>query len=247
MRRNKINKYYSSIIILLALLSLSCSNKQNVNQIINGENFKYVLFDNLTDWVIPDISDSLEDNYLRILKDLQIKRLPMININIWFNEDNFLDVQEKRIGERYPGSTGYISNNEIFILYTGISTAETALHEFVHIVSLQINPDFDNNPRWLWEAIAIYESNCPKLEPSKFSDITVENYPTLSELNSDFNSNQSVYIFGYTLTEFIIYKWDIKHLNDLIRANGDIESVLMVSDQEFEYEWFSYINDKYLN
>ena len=32
------------------------------------------------------------------------------------------------------------------------------VHEFAHCVSLQVNPRIANNPRWLWESVAIYES-----------------------------------------------------------------------------------------
>ncbi|MBF9018932.1 MULTISPECIES: hypothetical protein [unclassified Oceanispirochaeta] len=209
LRKFRIKKIRFSIILLLALLNFSCTNKQNENKKkIDVGNFRYELFDDLSDWVVSDISEYLEKNYLRILEDLQIKHIPKTTIKIWFNEENFLEIQEMSIGNRYPGSTGYINNNEICILYTGNNTAETALHEFAHLVSLKINPELDNNPRWLWEAIAIYESNCPRLEPSRFSQLSVENYPTLSDLNTDFNSSQTIYDIGYTLTEFILYKWD---------------------------------------
>ena len=38
---------------------------------------------------------------------------------------------------------------------------EAAVHEFAHGVSLHVNPRFGNNPRWLWEAVAIYEQADP--------------------------------------------------------------------------------------
>ena len=41
-------------------------------------------------------------------------------------------------------------------------------HEFAHCVSLKINPAIGNNPRWLWQAVALYEANLP-WDPSMLS------------------------------------------------------------------------------
>jgi len=32
------------------------------------------------------------------------------------------------------------------------------VHGFCHAVSLYVSPTFGNNPRWLWEAVALYEN-----------------------------------------------------------------------------------------
>ena len=33
-----------------------------------------------------------------------------------------------------------------------------SVHEFAHAVSLALDPSFSNNPRWFWEAVAVYEA-----------------------------------------------------------------------------------------
>ena len=59
-----------------------------------------------------------------------------------------------------PGATGYVTGREqARILFTSAAETESvAVHEFAHIVSLFVVPNFANNPRWLWESVAINES-----------------------------------------------------------------------------------------
>ena len=36
--------------------------------------------------------------------------------------------------------------------------ATNVVHELAHCVSLRVNPRIGNNPRWLWESVAVYEA-----------------------------------------------------------------------------------------
>ena len=106
----------SPLINLLSFLTvfiLGCS-KNNLNDpssiIRDAENtghFEFVLYDNLTESVIPDISKKLEDNYSRVLDDLEVSTVPKITVKIWNDETNYLNAQQKDLGIKYPGSQVY--------------------------------------------------------------------------------------------------------------------------------------------
>jgi len=125
--------------------------------------------------------------------------------------------------------------------------SQTAVHEFAHLVSLQVNSNFANRPRWLWEAVALYECQ-DFVYPKSLPYMVSGDYPTLSELNTDFNSsNHSIYSVGYVLLEFVVQTWSMAKVIDLIKTNGNIPSVLGITTQMFESGWHQYVEDKYLN
>ena len=184
---------------------------------------------------------------LLILNDLQVLNLPKISVKIWGSKERFLEAQESSIGKRYPRSFGYVWWGEVRLRYRGSRTAQTAVHEFVHVVSQHINATIANNPRWLWESVAIYESGSPRFNPSKISYMKGGNYSSLSDLNYDFNKSREIYRVGHTLIEYIVQKWGGISVIQLIKTNGNIESVLKISTEEFEEGWYQYTEKKYLN
>ena len=127
-----------------------------------------------------------------------------------------------------------------------LSAQKEAVHEFAHVVSLNLHPNFGNNPRWLWESVAMFaaeEFRDPKDVPS----LREGSYPTLEELNTDFNSGRSIYDVGYVLVDYIINTWDHDHLIALIRSNGAIEQTLGISESDFEKGWQQYVEETYLS
>ena len=72
-------------------------------------------------------------------------------------------------------------------------------------------------------------------------------YPTLSELNTDYNlSNHKIYDVGYTILEYIIETWSMDHVISLIEENGNTSTVLGLSSSDFEEGWYQFVNEKYL-
>jgi hypothetical protein len=104
-----------------------------------------------------------------------------------------------------------------------------------------------NNPRWLWEAVAIYESGYPRFDPSKISYMKGGDYSSLTELNEDFNKGREIYQVGHALIEYIVRKWGSVSVVELIKTNGSIEFVLKISPEECEKGWYQYVEQTYLN
>ena len=232
---------------LLVLFLISCNSNDPLGpEDFNNENFSYILYGDLPTSILIPISQELNGNHTRITNDLGVENMPRVSLLLWADEEEFQADMRIRIGTNYPGATGYVTgDNEICMLNVG-NLPLTAVHEFAHLVSLQVNPYIANNPRWLWESIALYESR-DFVDPKTLNYMVNGDYPTLSELNTDYNlSNHQIYDVGYTILEYIIETWSVDHVISLIEENGNISAVLGLSSSDFEKGWYQFVKYKYL-
>ena len=103
------------------------------------------------------------------------------------------------------------------------------VHEYAHLVSMQVNPTIPNNPRWLWEAIATYEAE--QLDhPGTWPSGTLA-FPGFAALNQ-FNSPLP-YRWGYLISEAVLERWGDEGCLALIEANGRMLEALNISEPEF--------------
>jgi len=236
----------------MLLFLAKCSGDGSVNPKDNSnpessssEHFSIILYDGLNQNITGPVIKMLEDNYARVLGDLNLISMNRVTVKIWSEESNFLNDMQSDIGTRYPGSTGYVYGPaEVRILYRG-NAAQTALHEFCHAASLVVNYRFGNNPRWLWEAVAIYESGEFR-DPKSIGYLVSGNYPSIEELNSDFNAgNNKIYEVGYLISEYIISNWGKTSYVNLIKSNGNIAAAIGITVNQFEEEWRHYVQSRY--
>jgi RNA polymerase sigma-70 factor (ECF subfamily) len=113
-------------------------------------------------------------------------------------------------------------------------------HEFTHCVHLNIDYS-PNNPRWLWEGVAMYESGW-FMDPAQIDQIKNRNFPALQELG-----NGMEYALGYVIIEAIKDMWGFDAVIGLIKSRGDVEKVLSISEVKFEQDIFEHIYKKYVN
>ena len=244
------------IFFLFLLITLTgCSSDETTKpetengnpQDLSSTHFSCVLYDGLSNSIVLPILSKLETNYNRVTNDLA----PGVSINktmvsIWNDNEHFLSDMQKALGVRYPGATGYVyGKSEIRILFwTG--SPQDALHEFCHIVSLYVNNNFGNNPRWLWESAAVYEAG-EFVDPKSLSYLVQGNFPTLAELNTDVNAGaQKIYQVGYIISEYIINTWGNTKYIELIKSSGNINTTLGITASQFESGWKQYVQNKYL-
>jgi len=237
------------LILSIIIINTTACSKESVNDttsVSTSRNFTFVLYDGLTQDITAPILKKLEDNYARVLADLKVEKMDPVKIQIWNSEAEFQNIIKKDLGTNFWGATGYVyGKNDVRVLNRG-SAAQIALHEFCHAVSMYVNNRIGNNPRWLWEAVAIYESG-ELVNPKSVSYLAAGNFPTLNELNTDYNSsNHKIYSVGYVLSEYIITTWGKDKYVDLIKTNGDVQSSLGVSVQQFEIGWKDFVTKKYL-
>lgn len=211
-----------------------------------SEHFQF-FFDGLSDAPLRPIAEALEDNYDRIVSDLGGVSMPVVSVKVWRSREGFYDEMERLIGVRYPGADGYVYGGEELHVRLVDDAPIKAVHELAHAVSLSLNPTFANDPRWLWEAVAIYEAG-QFVHPSRLSYMARGDYPSIQELNSGFGTGgNKIYSVGYVLAEYIVEGWGMDALRELIRANGDVSAVLDMSVEEFQQGWHGWVEARYLS
>jgi len=195
--------------------------------------------------VVDAIADRLEAERGRLLSDLRVADVSQVRVRIWQDQAAWNAEVVRYFGRSFT-TGGYIAGPGEMRLLAVDRVAVNATHEFAHIVSLHVNPGFANNPRWLWEATALYE-NGELVDPRTLGYMTSGRPPTLQTLNSDISANTQVYEVGYTLAEFVVATYGRDALLGLIRANGDIAAVLGLTPAEFERDWYAFVRARHLS
>jgi hypothetical protein len=243
---------YNLIFLLLPLLLVNSCNKNSdetdpITGPIESDHFTFTLYDGLPQSIIAPIINEMNNNYNRILNDLDVQSVQKTKVEIWDDETHFQNDMKRDIGINYPGTLGYIYNMTCIRLLNRGNLAHNTVHEFAHIVSLYVNNHFANNPRWFWEAVATYESG-EFYNPKNLSYLAAGNFPTITELNSDFNSgNRKIYEVGYLISEYILETWGKESYILMIKLNADIKNVLGVTTQQFETGWKNFVLTKYFS
>jgi len=197
------------------------------------------------DAMLHAAADRLETEYPRILSDLGVGTHPIVTVRIWQDTTSFYNELTRYFGVRYQ-ATGYITGPAELRLLAGGNVTTNAAHEFAHAVSLDVNPRFANNPRWFWEAVALYE-NGEFVHPRSIESMARGNFPTLQQLNADPNGDSQIYQLGFVLGEFIVSRYGRASFLRLIETNADLQAVLGVSASEFEAAWQSFVRQRYLS
>ena len=112
---------------------------------------------NTTDSTLRAAADRLEAEYSRVLSDLGVASHAMTTVRIWQDQTTYFNELIRYFGVRYSAA-GYITGPTELRLIENNDLNSNVVHEFVHAVSLDVNPRFGNNPRWLWETVALYET-----------------------------------------------------------------------------------------
>ena len=114
-------------------------------------------------------------------------------------------------------------------------------HEVAHCVTLHANSTIAGRPRWLWESIALYESR-QSVDLRSLEYLSGGSLPTLDDLN---NINDTrIYEVGYSIIEYVVGKWGIEAVRELIRTNGDLVKTLHIGQKQFQESWHSYVLNK---
>jgi hypothetical protein len=238
-------------LIITTLLIICCTYLEA--QIYKTNHFK-IFYPKFDDKNIKEIADSLENNYTRIITNLQSQELQIVSIYFYADTASFRE-SVKRWNRNLPkwaiGIT--LGDSAIHMISPDSPDARNqdfnyqemikgTIHEFAHCVSRHINMTIANKPRWLWESIAIYESN-QSSDPHQLSYLVNQKPPTLIELND--MSKPYVYEVGYFIAEYLVESKGNDVLNSLIKNNGNIQQTLNMDDEEFTKQWFAFVKKKY--
>ncbi len=248
-RRSRGFRLRGALAVALAL-GVGCASCASVRMegdariYVAGE-FTFKLHPGVDSKAVAPMLRMLELNAGRIKADLGVKDAGSRTVHVRGGWQEHLSTMEQLIGGRYFGVTGYIANANRIELLSTPNLAQDALHEYAHTLSLYVNKRFINNPRWLWEAIAVYESG-EFLHPRAIPYLAAGYYPTIAVLNGDLGAGEKrIYQLGYLLIEFIKATWGMPAVLALIRNGGDIPEALGVTVAEFESLWKLFVVNKY--
>lgn len=217
------------------------------------EHFKfYCEADDLS--AIDDVVQNLENNYERVTSDLQINPLKKFDIVFFPNQDWFL----KAINVLQGNITGLWKNEVIYLQSPAILTAvsheipNTALHEFIHALTYEINPEPGTVtinrkiPPYIVEGIAQYEAGGQAYAFMEANEAIRKNtFPTFDELekmNSTFNPE--LYTWGSLFFEYVDNLYGSKKIAEILK-NADIEEVFGKNKGEIRTEWIEYLKKAY--
>lgn len=196
-----------------------------------------------SDETVAQIAAGLEARYAKVVADLETGEVERIRVEVWTDEASFLAEMERFFGRRY-NATGYVTGPSVIRVLAVPQVVRNATHEMSHAISLRMNPTFANQPRWLWESVALFE-NDELVDPRSFPYLVQGRFPTLSELDADPNTSRQVYEVGYLIGEFVVARAGRDGLLRLIRANGDVTSVGFASPAAFEEAWKAFVRERY--
>ena len=117
-----------------------------------------------------------------------------------------------------------------------------AVHEFVHLVNNQINPDL---PVWLNEGVAAYIGHHDLYADVCQYAFPFELMPALHDLQRSYNSVQAADLFSYSVVDYIGNEFGQDTINRLIRSPEAFEEVLGMTRTEFEARWRKYVSEHY--
>jgi len=180
---------------------------------------------------------ALEAAYPRVTEELGQSGLPRVTVRF------YPDLESFRAATGWD-AWGLIQGPNLFLMVASPFQPVIAVHEFAHCITLHLDRTADNNPTWLWEAVAVYEAR-DFTHPRSIACLANRQFPSLSQLNQR-GGPCDIYRVGYTLAEYIVDGWGLPGLRDLIVAHGDIPGVLGLSAAEFEAGWQRFVEERYL-
>jgi hypothetical protein len=223
---------------------LSASFSESLSLKVQTAHFQ-VFGSTTPDATLRAAADRLEAEYLRIVSDLGVASHPMVTVRVWQDSTSYYNELTRYFGTRY-NATGYTTGPTELRLLVGGNLDANAVREFVHAVSLAVNPRFRNNPRWFWETVALYE-NGEFVHPRQLEFLVNGKFPTLTQLDGDVTTDTPISQVGYLLGEFIVSRYGRAPFLRLIETGADLQGVLGLSTAEFEAAWQSYVRQRYLS
>lgn len=193
---------------------------------------------------IDSLAMDMERNYKRILQDLQVNNIPKVSVRV------YPDLESFHKGINFPNAPDQVlatafGKDDVRMVSPHNAGPErwmleyAAPHEFTHVVHLNISYA-PNNPRWLWEGVAQYEAKW-FFDPAELDFIQKKEFPALADLG-----NGMEYMLGFAVIEAIKEIWGFETVIRLIKANGDVQTTLGMSQEVFDAKIFHHIHQKYV-
>jgi hypothetical protein len=144
------------------------------------------------------------------------------------------------IGDSHNGNVMMISPYTPVDVHTHDSILLATLHEFVHSINFQINPDLS----YFWDnGLATYLSG----QTPEDEDLFSRSVPSIEEMHTDNGlefGEMGGYAFSYNYIEYLetTYGWD--KVTEYASGNGSYEDVFDKSEEEIYHDWCQSLDEK---
>lgn len=198
---------------------------------------------------IPAVAAYVEAHWPRIVSDLRAGEMPVVQVHLYDTHDAMAEAVRPFVGSIPTWASGLVTGVDRIHLISPARSGEpverfrvNVLHEFAHCVTLRVNAAVANNPRWLWEAVALFEAQ-QRVDPRTLPYVASGQLPGLAALSD--MSNRQIYDVGFLLGEFIVENGGLDALRALIVGRGDTAAVLGLDTPAFEAQWRQFIQARY--
>lgn len=244
-------RFNSGVIMIILCLSLfGCSEDPKTIK-LRQESDHFNFYSNKTDKEsLDDLEESLESNYERISKDLQVTLDKKIKVTIYPNISEF----HKAIGMMAAGDwvAGATIKNEIFMvsplnpgsMHTYESLMKVIVHEYTHVLVGNIKYRTDV---YLDEGIAEVESNRIDNDAKYYLKevAKADKLPSIDEMKNNYGKLENPYVISGGFAEFIVNNYGYDKIIDLIKSPDDIENIIGSTKEEIIAKWNEYILSSY--
>ena len=248
-QRSRANPVLAAILLpVLALSGVPEDEDQETEMVRESEHFTIITCEPEPDY-LDDIVAALEGNYQRVVGSLgmegEIARTAVRiypTIEEFHRAVNMVGAPNWALGSIWSSSEFRIASPMSPGLPVSCEdmTRKLPVHEFAHVVvSNIVNPE--SIPYWLWEGISLYMAG-QRVDLSRLGSPREGEFPSFEELSSMPNSFQ----FGYSLVEFIVARWGVDTLKDLLMARGDVAAAYGISPEGFHDDWRGFVTGEYL-
>ena len=209
--------------------------------------FRYTPMDAAT---IAATATAVEAHQARIADDLGVGAMPPVTVTLYPDLEAFRAGVRPLVGNVPSFASGLVTGPaDVHVLSPNLSARWTyaqgvtaIVHEFAHCASLRANPSIANNPRWLWEAVALYEAG-EIGDPRTLPYLAAGRPPALADLNRI--ENTALYEVGGLIGAFVVETRGAGALRELVRTNGALPAVLGTDDAGFVALWYEWVRERY--
>ena len=198
---------------------------------------------------IAQTAATVESNVGRITASLGVADTLRVTVTLYADRAAMQEAVRPVAGTLPSFASGLVTGpDQIHIMSPNLGNVWTydravtsIVHEFAHTVTLRLNPAFANDPRWLWESIALYEAR-QFVDPRGLAYMASGQPPTFEQLNAI--EDTRIYDLGYVIAEFIVATWGEPGLVALVRQHGS-PSAVGATAEEFRGRWLTFLRDLY--
>jgi hypothetical protein len=199
---------------------------------------------------IAATATAAESHHGRIVADLGLRSMARVTVTLYPDSASLRTGVAPLVGAIPSFASGLVTGPDaIHVLSPNLASAwsydsglAAIVHEFAHCVSLRVNPSIANNPRWLWETVALHEAG-QVTDPRTLAYMRALQPPTLTELNR--LEDTRIYEVGGLLGAFIVETWGQDALPALVRTNGDLRAMAGIDEATFLARWLEFTRRRY--